>query len=122
MLSGRSGVHAAGMSIDVSLQGNRRASGDVVTGAVELEELGPILRLAAEVVDRAAERLVPHLESTDQVCDRYRAAAASWPTAPAPSYERLAGLLATLHDASAAVRSAAARCDGADRAVRAALG
>jgi hypothetical protein len=89
---------------------------------VDLEELGVVLRLAAEVLDRAAERLVPTVESTYRACDRYRAAIASWPTTPVPSYERLAGLLATLHDARAAVRGAATKCDGADRAVRAVLG
>ena len=88
----------------------------------ELQELVPVLRLAAEVLDRAAARLVPAVDGTDRVCDRYRAAIASWPSVPAPSYERLAGLLSALHEAGAAVRGAAARCDAADHAVRTAVG
>lgn len=135
MGGGRRTDHDAGMTIDASLHeaasllrppvpvaqiGHEHC--DAVPLAVDLEEVGVVLRLAGEVLDRAAERLVPSVESTHRVCDRYRAAVASWPTTPAPSYERLAGLLASLHDARAAVRGAASKCDGADRAVRVVLG
>jgi hypothetical protein len=136
MARGPGAGHDAGMSIDVSLHEaaallrdpapvapwNGRGHRDAMPPPVDLEELGVVLRLAADVLDRAAEQLVPNVGSTHRVCDRYRAAVASWPTTPAPSYERLAGLLATLHDAGAAVRRAATKCDGADTAVRAALG
>jgi hypothetical protein len=45
------------------------------------------------------------------VCGRYRAAAAGWPaTWDPPSHERLAEILATLHEAAAGVRLATERC------------
>lgn len=88
---------------------------------VSLHEAATVLHDVADAVDRAARQIVPPVDSADTLCDRYRGAAASWPTAPAPSYERLAGLLATLHEAGAAVRGAARKCEGADDAFRAAL-
>ena len=58
---------------------------------------------------------------TTASCRRYQRAAAMWPTDPPPSYERFAAALARLHDAAAATRLAAHRCDEARRTVEALL-
>ena len=136
MSGGRAAGHDAVMSTDVSLHAAATVLHDAATAGsspeprhdhvtalpAELEEIVAALRVVADAVDRAAQQIAPPVEGTYRVSDRYRMAVASWPTTPAPSYERLAGLLATLHEASAAVRGAARTCDGADVALRAALG
>ena len=67
-------------------------------------------------------RVVPAAARSDHgVCRRYQRAAAMWPTDPPPSYERFAAALAHLHDAAAATRLAAHRCDEARRTVEALL-
>ena len=71
-----------------------------------------------EATLRALERECLHvarawfpLDEPSGICGRYRAAAAGWPaTSDAPSYERLAAILATLHEAAADVRLATDRC------------
>jgi len=71
-----------------------------------------------EATLHALERECMHLASAllppdgaDGICGRYRAAAARWPATSAPlSHERLAEILATLHDAAAGVRLATERC------------
>jgi hypothetical protein len=83
----------------------------------DLGELAAALREAAERCDRAAARIAPHEALDETVCDRYRAAAARWPAESPPPYERIAGILARLHDAGAAAREAARRCDAAREAL-----
>src|SRR5262245_45379830 len=58
-----------------------------------------------------ANALIPPGEPHESISCRYARAAASWPGARAgsgPSHERQAELLASLHDAAAALRTAAA--------------
>jgi hypothetical protein len=72
--------------------------------------------LERECVYLASALLPPG--DADGICGRYRAAAARWPaTSPPPSHERLAEILATLHEAAAGIRLATERC----RRVRALL-
>ena len=52
------------------------------------------------------------------ICDRYRAAAAAFPEGARPPNERLALLLAALHDAAASLRTAADQCGVALDATR----
>jgi hypothetical protein len=78
-----------------------------------------------EATLQALERECVHLTSAllppdeaNGICGRYRAAAARWPASSGPiSHERLADILATLHEAAAGLRHATERC----RRVRALL-
>ena len=88
----------------------------------ELEALSEALRAAGSALAMSGARVVPAAESHDQdVCRRYQRAAAIWPTDPPPSHERFAAALAHLHDAAAATRLAARRCDEARRTIEALL-
>ena len=88
----------------------------------ELEALTEALRAAGSALAMSGVRVVPAAESRDQgVCRRYQRAAVMWPTASPPSHERFADALAHLHDAAAATRLAARRCDQARRTVEALL-
>jgi hypothetical protein len=87
------------------------------TLAGDLGDLAAVLRESAERCDRAAARIAPHEALDETVCDRYRAAAARWPASSPPPYERVAAVLARLHDAGTAARAAARRCDAAREAL-----
>lgn len=63
--------------------------------------------------DGAASVFIPPGAHGESISRRYARAAADWPGArdgAGPSYERQAELLAALHEASAALRTAAKRC------------
>ena len=88
----------------------------------ELEAVSEALRAVGSALATSGARLVPAAEPPDHgVCRRYQRAAAMWPTDPPPSHERFAAALAHLHDAAAATRLAARRCDEARRTVDALL-
>lgn len=88
----------------------------------DLEALSEALRAAGSALAMSGARVVSAAESHDQgVCRRYQRAAAMWPTDPPPCHERFAAALAHLHDAAAATRLAARRCDEARRTVEALL-
>jgi hypothetical protein len=92
--------------------------GDPAALPGELEALGEALRVAGRACQKSAFRVVPGAQPLDRgICSRYQRAAASWPTSPLPSYERLAAALASLHEAADAARQAARRCDRAREAV-----
>ena len=96
--------------------------GGVETLPSELEALAEALRAAGRAVATSASRVVPVAEPLDDgVCGRYRRAAASWPTTPSPTHEAFSSALARLHDAAAATRLAARRCDEARRTFEALL-
>ena len=87
-----------------------------------LEALAEALRTAEGALASSGVRVVPAAAPSDHgVCGRYQRAAALWPTDLPPSYERFAAALAHLHDAAAATRLAAHRCDEARRTVEALL-
>jgi hypothetical protein len=66
---------------------------------------------------RAAEHaLIPPGDLHESISYRYARAAAAWP-GPGPSHERQAQLLASLDDAAAALRVAAASCARTSRLV-----
>jgi hypothetical protein len=61
----------------------------------------------------AADALIPPGDLHESISRRYARAAADWPGAlegSGPSHERQAQLLASIHDAAAALRTAAACC------------
>lgn len=88
----------------------------------DLEALSEALRAAGSALAMSRSRVVPAADPPDHgVCRRYQRAAAMWPTDPPPSHERFAAALAHLHDAAAATRLAARRCDEARRTVEALL-
>jgi len=88
----------------------------------DLDALTEALRAAGSALAMSGVRVVPAAESHDQgVCRRYQRAAVVWPTDPPPSHERFAAALAQLHDAAAATRLAARRCDEARQTVEALL-
>jgi len=63
--------------------------------------------------DIAAHALIPPGDLHESISRRYARAAADWPGAldrPGPSHERQAQLLASIDDAAAALRTAAACC------------
>jgi hypothetical protein len=74
-----------------------------------------MLRATAVACEAMAAAVVP---PGGPITDRYRCAAAGWPTAVAPSHERLAAVLSALHDTAAGLRVAAARCRRAHDAAR----
>jgi hypothetical protein len=59
--------------------------------------------------DAGAYALIPPGDLHESISRRYARAAADWP-GRGPSYERQAQLLASIDDAAAALRTAAARC------------
>jgi hypothetical protein len=92
--------------------------GDPAALPGELEGLSEALRAAGRAYEKSASRVVPAAQPLDcGLCSRYQHAAASWPTSPPPSHERFAAALASLHEAAAAARLAARRCDQARQAV-----
>ena len=95
---------------------------DVASLAAELDALAEALRGAANACDTAARRMAPALTLDGDVSRRYRHAAATWHTTPAPSDERLPPVLARVHEAAGAIRLAARRCDRARVDIDAALG
>jgi hypothetical protein len=103
-------VQTAGHSIETST--------DVTRMAGSLTDLGEALRAAARACDQLAARVVPG-DPSGPLCDRYRTAAEAWPSPAPPSHERLAAILASLHDTAAGARLAARRCDHAVGAVAA---
>lgn len=70
--------------------------------------------------DAAAHALIPPGDLHESISHRYARAAATWPGAAdgaGPSHERQAQLLASLDEASAALRAAAACCARTSRLV-----
>jgi hypothetical protein len=71
------------------------------------------LRTLSRTCYAAANAFVPLGAQGESIAERYARAAAEWPNARGghgPSYEQQARVLASLHDAGAAVRAAAAHC------------
>jgi hypothetical protein len=95
---------------------------DVVSLPDALGALAHALRVASQACDDATTSVVPAASLDTSVCNRYGRAAASWPVAPAPSYEQLAMLQTLLQEAAGAAHRAAERCDRAKDAIDAALG
>jgi hypothetical protein len=88
-----------------------RACATIVPAALECVEQS--LRALSRGCDGAANAFIPPGAHDESISRRYARAAADWPGArdgAGPSYERQAELLASLHDASAALRTAAERC------------
>jgi hypothetical protein len=84
----------------------------------QLARLGAALRTAGAAYETAASCLVPAAQPLDRgISYRYQRAAAAWPAASPPSYERFAAALASLHAAADAARLASRRGDEARRAV-----
>jgi hypothetical protein len=72
----------------------------------------------------AAHALVPPGNSDDNVADRYARAAAVWPSprgGVGPTHEQQARVLASLHDAGAALRAAGGHCGRAAENVAATM-
>ena len=89
--------------------------------AFALTDLALVMRGAAQRCDDMAAHYFPPV-AADSICDRFDRAAAAWPDGERPSYERLAAVLAALHDAAASSRLAAHRCDRAVAALSALAG
>ena len=89
--------------------------------AFALTDLALVMRGAAQRCDDMAAHCFPPV-AADSICDRLDCAAAAWPEGERPSYERLAAVLAALHDAAASSRLAARRCDRAIAALSALAG
>jgi hypothetical protein len=71
------------------------------------------LRTLSRTCYGAAHAFVPLGEHGESVTERYGRAAEQWPTprdGRGPSYEQQARVLASLHDAGAALRTAAGHC------------
>ena len=88
-----------------------RACATFVPAALDCVEQS--LRALSRGCDGAANVFIPPGAHDESISRRYAQAAADWPGArddAGPSYERQAELLASLHDASAALRTAAKRC------------
>lgn len=82
------------------------------------------LRVLSRTAYAAAHALVPPGTSDDSVADRYARAAAVWPSprrGVAPTHEQQARVLASLHDAGAALRAAGAHCGRAAESVAATM-
>jgi hypothetical protein len=91
---------------------------DIADLPAQLQRLADALRATGAAYETAAACVVPAAEPLDRgIAFRYRRAAAAWPAAPAPSHERLAAALASLHTAADAARLAARRSDDARQAV-----
>ena len=83
-----------------------------------LDDLASAFRGAAGACDALARHAVPD-GAAGPISGRYRAAADAWPSDTPPSYDRLAAVLASLHDTAATARMAARRCEAAVAAVAA---
>jgi hypothetical protein len=78
-----------------------------------LEAIGDALTTLSRSCYAAAHTLVPLGDSEDTIAERFARAATAWPSprdGAAPSYERQARVLSSLHDAGAALRVAAGHC------------
>jgi hypothetical protein len=73
---------------------------------VVLEDVEAVLRATAVACEAMAAAVVP---PGGPITDRCRRAAGRWPTAHAPSHERLAAVMSALHDTAGQLR-VAARC------------
>jgi hypothetical protein len=88
---------------------------DAATVHAVLRDVETMLRATAASCEGMAAAVIP---AGGAICDRYRRAAAQWPTAAAPSYEQFAAFLSTLHDTADELRVAAAHCRRANDATR----
>ena len=69
------------------------------------------LRVLSVAIEDAADAPIPPGSTGESVSRRYARAAASWPRyGAAPSYERQAQILTSLHEAGATLRRGAERC------------
>jgi len=71
------------------------------------------LRILSRTCSAAAHSFVPLGSHGESISERYARAAKEWPTArdgQGPSYEQQARVLSSLHDAGAALRTAAGHC------------
>jgi hypothetical protein len=84
-----------------------------------LQDLEATVAAAAGACEAMAAALIPPAET---ICERYDRAAASWSSSgPRPPHERLALLLAALHDAASSLRTASEQCRVAAEATRPAV-
>ena len=95
--------------------------GAEVDMAFALTDLALVMRGAAQRCDDLAARYFPP-GAAKSICDRLERAAVAWPDGERPSNERLAAVLAALHDSAASSRLAAHRCDRAGAALSALAG
>lgn len=88
-----------------------RPAGSARHVARSLVKVEATLRSLDRTCLAAAAELIPQSPADDGICARYREAAARWDgAAAAPSYERQAEILTSLHDAGATLRAAAECC------------
>jgi hypothetical protein len=115
-------LHTAAAGVVNAGQGLSAATDtdDVAALADGLDALASSLHGAAHACDRALSASVPQAMSRGSICARYREAREQWPTSTPPSNERLAAVLASVHDAVRALRTAADHCAQARHAVDAA--
>jgi hypothetical protein len=78
--------------------------------AASLVNVEAALRALDRACIAAASALIPPPAGDDRICARYAAAAEHWDDARTPSYERMAEILARLHDSGATLRAAAECC------------
>ena len=91
---------------------------------VTLAAIESALTALSRTAYAAAHALVPPGNSDDSAADRYARAAAVWPSprdGAGPSHEQQARVLASLHDAGAALRAAAGHCGRAAESVAATM-
>jgi hypothetical protein len=88
---------------------------DAATVHAVLRDVETMLRATAAACEGMAAAVVP---AGGAICDRYRGAAAQWPTAVPPSYEQFARFLSTVHATADDLRVAAAHCRHAREATR----
>jgi hypothetical protein len=81
---------------------------DPSTAPDVLDDLRAAVAATAGACEAMAAGLIPPAE---MICERYSRAAASWSSSGArPPHERLALLLAALHDAASGLRTASEQC------------
>lgn len=118
MLSERTNQAAATELLLAAAAVENSDHGDLMALPGELEVLAEAVRAAGRAYEASASHVVPAAQTFDRgVCSRYQRAAASWPVSPAPSRERFAAALASVHEAAGAARLAARCCDQAREAV-----
>jgi len=91
---------------------------------VTLAEIEDALTVLSRTAYAAANALVPPGSSDESIADRFGRAATTWPSprdGVGPSHEQQARVLASLHDAGAALRAAAAHCGRAAENVAATI-
>jgi hypothetical protein len=91
---------------------------------VSLVAVGEALIALSGTAYAAAHALVPPAHDDEGITDRYARAATIWPSprgGVGPSHEQQARVLASLHDAGAALRAAAERCGRAAETVAATM-